>query len=540
MIPVVETLLLTGASAGVLLCLLAVYTVRRYDELGVKAFGGFLTVLGVGAIGVNATLLLVSGGDGSWENLASLPYLVWSVSSVPWFLFTLQYTGRVMDIRWQTVVLLYTPLLGYALNIAISFLNIEGLLVVQSLIGAGTFLYALSLVLVGSALLLWTTYQYGHLSFFAAGLLVTGPIGVFLTANVQTVLAELTPLTVGFLTSGYLFLLLVSALGVVRYETFEVTPAVGTLGEREIVREIDDLVFVVDDDTHIIECNEAVAETLDRSRTGVLGSDLSTVLGHDRDELAARETVTLDTVDGKRRYDPQLSAITDQHDRELGVLVSLHDVTERELREQRLTVLNRVLRHNLRNKIEVVKGHAEVLDANGDSEHLRTILDTADSIGDLGDSARRIDQFVSGSPSSNCTEVDVAATIHEQLERLDTPSHDVTVSVDVPPVAPVETNREALAGALDSALDNALTYAETSVDVTVTERQDGYTVSIADDGPGIPEVELDSLDSGTETALQHGTGLGLWQLKWAVMTMGGDLDVETGDGTTVTFTVPCQ
>lgn len=538
MIPVVETLLLTGGSVGLLLCLLALYTLRRYDELGVTAFGGFLTVLGVGAIGVNATLLLVSGGDGSWDNLASLPYFVWSVSSVPWFLFTLQYTGRVMTVRWQTVVLLYTPLLGYALNVAISYLHIEGLLVVQSLIGAGSFLYTLSLVLVGSALLLWTTNQYGHLSFFAAGLLVTGPIGVFLTANVQTVLAELTPLTVGFLTSGYISLLLVSALGVVRYDTFEVTPAVGTLGEREIVREIDDLVFVADDDNHIIECNEAVAETLDRSRTGVLGSDLSTVLDHDRDELTARETVTLDTVDGKRRYDPQLSAIADQHDRELGVLVSLHDVTERELREQRLTVLNRVLRHNLRNKVEVVRGHAEVLDANSNSEHLTTILDTADSIGDLGDSARRIDQFVSGSPSSNCTEVDVAAAIDEQLERLDTGTHDVTVSVDAPSAAPVDTNREALAGALDSALDNALNYAETSVDVTVTERQDGYTVSIADDGPGIPEVELDSLDSGTETALQHGTGLGLWQLKWAVMTMGGDLDVGTGDGTTVTFTVP--
>ncbi|WP_197428665.1 HAMP domain-containing histidine kinase, partial [Halapricum sp. CBA1109] len=52
-----------------------------------------------------------------------------------------------------------------------------------------------------------------------------------------------------------------------------------------------------------------------------------------------------------------------------------------------------------------------------------------------------------------------------------------------------------------------------------------------------PDDELDAIDSGTETPLRHGTGLGLWQLTWAVRTMGGELSFDTDDGTTVTFTV---
>ena len=59
------------------------------------------------------------------------------------------------------------------------------------------------------------------------------------------------------------------------------------------------------------------------------------------------ETVSLATAAGKRRYDPQVSPITDSRGTELGSVLSLRDVTRRELRQQRLAVLNRVLRHNL-------------------------------------------------------------------------------------------------------------------------------------------------------------------------------------------------
>jgi signal transduction histidine kinase len=95
-----------------------------------------------------------------------------------------------------------------------------------------------------------------------------------------------------------------------------------------------------------------------------------------------------------------------------------------------------------------------------------------------------------------------------------------------------------LVGALDSAIDNALRYADSTVEITVTERPDGYEISVADDGRGIPDTELEYIDSGTETPLQHGTGLGLWQLRWAVTTMGGELTFDTDDGTVVSFTVP--
>lgn len=542
MVPLVEILLLAGAGFGVCLCALGVYIRRQYEELGVTAYAGFLVTLGLGGLIVYvAAVVTISESattEGLWRRLASFVYLFWGLSTVPWILFTLQYTGSIIDVRWETVVLLYIPFLGYGATVGIDYFHLDQLEVMQLLVGGLTNLYAIGLMFAGVALLLWTTYQYSHLSLRAGSILAIGPPTLFILPNLSRRLWEAPALAAGLFVLAHAVIALGAVFGVLWDGAFEVTPAVKTIGEREIIREMDNPVFVVDDCDHVIKCNEAATETLGTERSEMLGDPLGDVVGHDTGHLGTCETILLETADGRRRYDPQLSGLTDQHDRELGVLVTLHDVTDRELREQRLTVLNRVLRHNLRNKVEVLKGHAEVLDVNGQSDHLTTIVETADTIGDLGNSARQIDKFVSSGADS--TETDIADAIEDQLETLGADNRDATVSLECPASAPVETNVRALHGALDGALDNALMYADSTVDITVTERNDGYTVSIADDGPGIPETEIVSITSGTETALQHGTGLGLWQLKWAVRTIGGNLEFETTGGTTVTFTVPAQ
>jgi len=52
------------------------------------------------------------------------------------------------------------------------------------------------------------------------------------------------------------------------------------------------------------------------------------------------------------------------------------------------------------------------------------------------------------------------------------------------------------------------------------------------------EEELLPIEAQTETRLQHGRGLGLWQLRWCVDTLDGELSVEAEVGTTVRITLP--
>jgi sensor histidine kinase regulating citrate/malate metabolism len=73
-----------------------------------------------------------------------------------------------------------------------------------------------------------------------------------------------------------------------------------------------------------------------------------------------------------------------------------------------------------------------------------------------------------------------------------------------------------------------------------TAGADRFVLTVADDGPGIPEHETGAVESGRETALEHGSGLGLWVVAWGAAAVGADVDYAERDprGTSVTVSVP--
>jgi signal transduction histidine kinase len=509
-------------------------------QLGRRPFAAYVTILGVGCVATSVVGVLgpvLALDTASWADWTRYPLLVWLLSTLPWFVFALRYTGTRTEIPRRTLLLAGLPYALFVVQVgATAVLGVEVDSAVLNGVGSALFIYVLSLAIGGTYLLLQKTYRFGHVPTGQGVSLVVAPVGSLVVWNVIGMMGETTPATQAavFAAGGALVVVSLGA-AVVRYDLFESTPAIGTLGERALTRETDDLMFVVDADGRLTKINQTAVEQLQTLREATVGRALDDVLNDDVDGLRRAETVTLQTADGTRQYDPQVAAVRDHRDDRLGAMVSLRDVTGRRLREQRLAVLNRILRHNLRNQADVVKSHAEALDET-ETDHAASIRDAADAIVDLGARARSIDQFVSGSTEE--TAIDLTALVGSVLETVGAADADVAVSVDCPSSATVSTDRRAVTTALESALDNAVTYAETSVTVAVEERRAGVAVTVADDGPGIPESELDSLEAGTESPLEHSTGLGLWQLKWAVFTLDGDLSFDVEDGTTVEFVVP--
>jgi signal transduction histidine kinase len=292
--------------------------------------------------------------------------------------------------------------------------------------------------------------------------------------------------------------------------------------------------FVVNNDDRIVNTNESAVEAIDCDRVDALGNLLSTVLNRDTEQLRTAETVTIQIDQATRRYDPQVTSVTDPEDRVFGAIISLRDVTDRQLREERLAVLNRVLRHNIRNDLDVIKGNAESLTA--DDTRVKNIIETTDSILAYGKQARMIQEYLS--ESAQIIHVDIPELINDVLETVDGAGTDMSVSVETPPSAQILTDRQKLKAALESAIDNAITYGDSTVTIVVKKQSEKTEIDVIDDGPGVPKWEINSLQTGTEEALQHSTGLGLWQLKWAITSINGNVSFDTADGTTVTITVP--
>jgi PAS domain S-box-containing protein len=218
------------------------------------------------------------------------------------------------------------------------------------------------------------------------------------------------------------------------------------------------------------------------------------------------------------------------------------DVTERRRTEQLIALLNRVLRHNLRNDMSKVMGFANLINT-GATESPRAmagrIEGVAQDLVSLSEHARTLEENarINREPRRLDPTAVLARLVDSHRETHPAAAIDVTVATDRAICAGAE-----LEDALSEAMTNAITHnpvAEPGVTVTVGDDDEWIEIEIADDGPGIDAMEAAVVAAGSETALEHSSGLGLWLINWIVTRYGGSFEID-GDasGTTATIRLP--
>ncbi|MFC7058294.1 sensor histidine kinase [Halovenus salina] len=215
------------------------------------------------------------------------------------------------------------------------------------------------------------------------------------------------------------------------------------------------------------------------------------------------------------------------------------DITAQKQREQRLAVLNRVLRHNIRNDVNVLQAHLDMLAEEYESEndHIQVMEKRITNIVELSQAARNIEQLKDDETEQ--TIIELGPVLQERAEQLRVESPAARVSCEVPGSLPVVAH-ELLPYAFDNVLDNAIEHnssAQPTVSVSAAgnSSRNRVTVKISDNGPGLPSTEREVLTADTETALTHSSGLGLWLTRWIVRSSDGSITVEESStsGTTI-------
>jgi PAS domain S-box-containing protein len=253
-----------------------------------------------------------------------------------------------------------------------------------------------------------------------------------------------------------------------------------------------------------------------------------------------RETAT-----GRRDFLIRVVPIQQNGDN-IGAYVVYTDITKQKRRDQQLQVLNRVLRHNIRNKLNVVKGVLErTLGSNKKvPESLgENGLDAVDELLDLSETARKLSTETR--PKNNPAPVSTTEIVEQTVSSLRESHPEASIRLDDAPetwVAGTVQLDRALRELCENAIEHT-TQATPSVQVSVVieHEEDGWvTITVEDEGPGIPDEQLTVLRNGEETQLEHGNGLGLWSVQWIVQSAGGELTFATRDdeGTVVTMRLP--
>jgi len=223
-------------------------------------------------------------------------------------------------------------------------------------------------------------------------------------------------------------------------------------------------------------------------------------------------------------------------------------ITGERLTEQVISVLNRVLRHNLRTSINVIDGYASLLaEAAETSEQeasAQMIRDRTEALRDISEKTEYIRQIVRNYDDKRPQRLaSVASVIEECREKHD--AAEITYALEADPDLFV-ANGPVLQAALREAIENAVEHAESatpSVDVRVFETSDGdVRIDVADEGPGIPDEEWAIIEAGHETPLKHSRGVGLWLIYWSVTALGGEVSVADNEprGSVLRFRIPVR
>jgi len=214
------------------------------------------------------------------------------------------------------------------------------------------------------------------------------------------------------------------------------------------------------------------------------------------------------------------------------------DITELTRSEHRLQVLNRVLRHNLRNESNVILGHtARLLDqfreASGEAVGAAaTIEKAAASLEKLTREADEIDSLLSA-PELDAGGIDCVPVVYDAVTDHRQSSPGAEIDAALPERLTVRGDRH-LGVAVRALIDNAIVHnpaASPYVAVTATELDPRWAaIRVADDGPKIADNERAVLTGETEpTRTRHGSGLGLWLVKWVAERCGGELSFADSD-----------
>jgi len=540
------------ASAGLFL-LIAVAGWKHRSQPAAKAFLGLITAIGgwslCYAIGLGFTTL---DAQLLWQRSA---LAVGGLVPTLWLLFTLQYTNREAWLTRPVQALMIVDPFVFGLLVLTN--PAHGLVWSDAALVTYGSLHALELTF-GPAYLLHIAYTYvvtpigfGLLTLAVvrstlyrtqAGLLVVGALpplvanAAFSVGLEPGVLPSLDYTPFAFVVTGPFF-----ALALFRFDLLERVP----VARRRLIADAADGFVVLDENERVVTANPVAERILgDRIEGDPIGAHFPDA-GND---LEAVDGMTLTGVveEQQRVYDVMSSTLSDYHDRVVGYVLRFRDVTDRHTYEQRLKVANRVLRHDLRNRMNVIRGWADELDDHESPEVRnagRRITTTADELIELGEQVR--DLVETADYVGEATEsVDLHAHITPVVERVRNDYPDVTVETDLVTGVSVRVpHAKLLTISVRNLLENAVEHNDTDrpwvrLSVQPATDADDYTrLHVADNGPGIPDAERAVLRRGTETPLKHGSGLGLWLVHWTATAAGGTVTFEPNEprGSVVTL-----
>jgi len=479
----------------------------------------------------------------SWVGTVIIP--------VAWLFFCLEYTGLHRYVNRRNISLLsIIPILTVVISLTNSYhhlLYLDRSIMVQSrafVRAPGVWFWVIAgytylLGIVGAIPLLQFLSSEveifrGQSLALLAGLVVPWLTNILYISGVLPT-AGVDPTPAAFSFSG------VAYLGAItRFQLFETNPAPIKQAHFTYFDQMQDGIVVIDGRKHVIEANKKTEEIFDKQYNEILGHRIDEVIPNINTVLTDQSETSQTIFWGKNGnigYDISVTKLTDSRGETTGHIITLHEISEYLRQQQRLEVLNRVFRHNIRTNTQVIIGKAEYLENHNSKKAAETVEKNALEIEQISEKVRTVlDIFEQSRERTQI--ISLNGVLRDCIFQIEDQYPDVTV----------DTNFHAENGYVNKVLETVFlnlienaaehnTSSDPQIHVEVISKKGTAKVVVADNGPGIDEQELSLLEEGKETALKHGTGFGLAIIIWGTAIAGGEISFEENDPTGLVVTV---
>lgn len=198
------------------------------------------------------------------------------------------------------------------------------------------------------------------------------------------------------------------------------------------------------------------------------------------------------------------------------VIAVIRDIDDYKMKLRHFYLLNRIVRHNFRNKLQIVSGRFNQIDNRTDDTKIFDQMRRA--IAELVKLTSWVNRITSlNGDEKNMDRVNIRTILEDEVEKYERQYPDIDWTLDSENVY-IDAN-PLLARAFHELIDNAVRHnAHEDLAVTVTASENvadqQIDIQVIDTGQPIPDIEITPLLSGGEPdQLEHGENVGLWEVQ---------------------------
>ncbi len=307
------------------------------------------------------------------------------------------------------------------------------------------------------------------------------------------------------------------------------------------------MIFFINKNNEFFRVNQTLADSLDMNKEEIEGKllddifteDIAEEMKENNRQVLERGEPNLDLIEryqsskGTRWAQVDKLPLRDENGDAVGVIGFARDITERKKAEEKKDFLHSLLRHDVRNKNQVVKGYHKLLRdfnlPNGAEDYLEKAEKTIDESIDL---INKVSILREVERNSFIQEVNLNSYIDKAVEKKAPQAEQKGIQIEKDTIVQSEVRGGDLLEELFlNLIENSIKHSGASKIRISSENSDNRVICILeDDGEGIDdEIKKNIFERGFTEGENSGSGLGLYLVEEIAKSYGGKVQVEDSE-----------